>query len=102
MSDRNVLIRALEASGNDQGAALARAILPEQPAPTTGTAAPPDEVAARMAAATATPEGQAAVAASASGGHQSERDYYDAMGQEQLAALSDDEFRRALSLIKGP
>lgn len=79
MNERDVLIRALEASGNDQGAALARAILPEQPAPTTGTAAPPDEVAA----------------------HQSERDRYEAMNQHELAALSEAEHSRAVRLVTG-
>ncbi len=101
MSDRDVLIRALEASGNDQGAALARAILPADAAPpTAGVPAPATDVAGRMAAAAGTPEGRVELAAAATGGRQTERARYEAMGPEQLADLPADEFLTALRLLK--
>jgi len=73
----------------------------DQAAP-VGSTEPPERVAERMAASAATPEGQAALAAAATGGRQTERARYEVMDQHELAALSADEFRRALSLIKGP
>ncbi len=100
MNEKDTLIRVLEAGGHDQAAAFARALLPDQPAPTAGTAVPPADVAGRMAAATETPAGQAALAASATGGRQTERARYEAMTAEQLAALPDAEFQKALRLMK--
>lgn len=107
MNEKETLLRVLEAGGHDQALAFARALLPDQPAPgpaagATAPSAGASAMPAGLAAAAADPANAAQLGASAAGDHQSERDRYERMNQHELAALSDDEFRRALSLIKGP
>lgn len=77
MSDRDVLIRALEASGEERAASLARAILPADPTPVLGSLAPPAEEADPA------------------------RERYEALSVDELSELPQAEFTAAIRVLKG-
>lgn len=95
MNQHDALKAALRASGNDAGLALADAFLsPTPPAPGAAEAPTP------LVASAADDSNAAALTAAAAGG-QSDRERYDRLSAEQLADLSEPEYRKALRVLLG-